>query len=81
MTKTAKPKLPEVFRYEPEDLEPRDQAADDILIDDFIARNREALIESIEKSDREFERGKVHTLDEVMAALAKKRSRARPGSR
>ena len=74
MTKAAKPKAPESFRYEPEDLIPRDPAADDALIDDFIARNREALIESIEETDKQFERGEIHTLDEVMAELAKRRA-------
>ncbi len=75
MTKAAKSKKPEAFRYEPEDLIPRDTAAEDALIDDFIARNREALIESIEETDRQFERGEVHTLDEVMAELAKRGAR------
>jgi hypothetical protein len=72
--KAAKPK-PIPFRYEPADLKPRDHAADDAFVDAFIARNREALIESIEETDRQFERGEVHTLDEVMVELAKRRSR------
>ncbi len=74
MTKGAKTKTPDVFRYEPEDLEQRDHAADDALIDGFVARNREALIESIEETDKQFERGEIHTLDEAMAELEKRRA-------
>jgi hypothetical protein len=73
MTKAAKPKTPEAFRYEPEELEPRDQAADDALIDDFIARNREALIESIVESDAEEARGEGRLLEDVMAELKARR--------
>jgi hypothetical protein len=70
MTKAVKSSpAAKVFRYEPADMKPRDHAADNAFIDAFIARNRDALIESIEETDRQFERGEVHTLDEAMAEL------------
>ena len=72
--KAAKPK-PAPFRYEPADLKPRDQAADDAFIDAFIARNREALIESIEETDAEEARGEGRTLDEVLAELDARRAK------
>jgi hypothetical protein len=69
MTKAAKPTTPEIFRYEPEDLEPRDQASDDALIDDFVSRNREELIRSVEESDAEEARGEGRLLEDVMAEV------------
>ncbi|HEY1630166.1 MAG TPA: hypothetical protein VGF56_02570 [Rhizomicrobium sp.] len=69
MTKAPKPTAPEVFRYEPEDLEPRDQAADDAMIDDFIARNKKELLESLDEADKEDERGEGRLLEDVMAEI------------
>jgi hypothetical protein len=69
MSKTAKPTPPETFRYEPEDLEPRGQAADDALIDDFIARNKQELLESLDEADKEDERGEGRLLEDVLAEI------------
>jgi len=65
------------FRYEPEDLEPRDQAAEEAALDAWIARNKDALIESIKESDAEEARGEGYTWDEVMAAIEARRKERR----
>ena len=72
MKKAAK-KLSETgFRYEPEDLKPRDHSAEDAALGDFITRNKAALIESLDEADREDERGEGRTLDDVLARLARR---------
>jgi hypothetical protein len=67
------------FRYDAADLKPRDPATDDVIVDAFIARNRDALVESLAETERQFERGDVHTLDDAMAELeARRKRRLRP---
>ncbi len=76
ITKT-KPVQPD-GRYTPEDLQPRDAAADDRAADAYLERNKDALNASIEKARAEFERGEYFTLDQVMAdAKAQKLRRER----
>jgi hypothetical protein len=67
----------ETFRYEPEDLEPRDHSADEAAVDSFIERNKDALNASVEKALVEFERGEYLTLDQVRANLTARRRRLR----
>jgi hypothetical protein len=67
----------DAFRYEPEDLEPRDHAADLAAMDAFLLRNKDALNASIEKAHAEFERGEYFTLEQVRANLAAQRQHRR----
>jgi hypothetical protein len=75
-SKSAKEKLRKSgFRYAPEDLVPRDLAADEALLDDYIRRNKDALDASIEKARAQVMRGKYFTRDQVMADLKAQRQR------
>jgi hypothetical protein len=77
MRPKATPKSGHGFRYRPEDLEPRDDAA----IGSFLERNKPALDASIDKAHAEFERGEYLTLDQVMANLgAARRKRHTSGA-
>ena len=69
----------DTFRYEPEDLEPRDHAADVAAMDAFLVRNKDTINASIEKDNAEFERGEYFTLDQVMADIGAQRQRRRAG--
>jgi predicted transcriptional regulator len=73
-TKTAS-KSAESFRYEPEDLEPRDPAAAEASLDAYLRRNKDAINASIEPDHAEFERGEYFTLDQVMADIDAERQR------
>jgi hypothetical protein len=65
------------FHYEPEDLAPRDLAADEALVDAYIERNKDTLNASIRKARGQIARGKYFTRDQVMADLKAQRQRRR----
>ena len=73
-TKTAK-KTVTGMRYTPEDLEPRDAAADEAAMDAYLRRNKDALNASAERAMAEFERGETFTLDQVMSEVRAQRLR------
>jgi len=73
-TKTAK-KTVTGMRYTPEDLEPRDAAADEAAMDAYLRRNKDALNASAERAMAEFERGETFTLDQVMSGVRAQRLR------
>lgn len=63
-TKSTKtPRVTSETHYAPEDLEPRDRAADEAALCRFVECNRDALNASIEKAQAEFERGEYFTLE------------------
>jgi predicted transcriptional regulator len=64
-TKSAKAKQ----RYRPEDLEPRDPAADEAALNAWLLRNKDALNASARKAWKEFQRGEFFTHEEVMRDL------------
>ncbi len=70
-------KAADIFRYEPEDLEPRDSAADKAAVDAYIERNKDAINVSIDKAHAEFERGEYLTLDQVKANIDARRRHLR----
>lgn len=65
------------FRYAPEDLAPRDLAADEALLDAFIKSNKDALNASVEKARAQIMRGEYFTRDQVIADLKAQRQRRR----
>ncbi len=75
-TKKQPPRRP-VFRYAPEDLAPRDAAADEAALDAYVKRNKDALNASIENAHAEFERGEYFTLDQTMADVRAQQQRRR----
>ncbi|HEX3672980.1 MAG TPA: hypothetical protein VHU87_01785 [Rhizomicrobium sp.] len=77
-TKTAKAKQAKSgILYEPEDLAPRNVAADEATLDTYLERNKDALNASIEKAHAEFANGEYFTLDQVMADVGAQRQRRR----
>lgn len=68
------------FQYEAEDVKPRDGAADDDFIDDYIRRNGEAPAESIEIAERDFREGRTFGHDEVMAEIEQQRQKRKAKS-
>jgi hypothetical protein len=77
-TKTAKPKrVTPGLHYKPEDLAPRDMAADQAAVDNFLERNKDALNASIENAHAEFEHGTFFTLDQAMANVRAQGQRRR----
>jgi predicted transcriptional regulator len=75
-TKIAKAKKSKSgVRYAPEDLAPRDVAADEAVLDTYLQRNKDALNASIEKAHAEFEKGEYFTLDRVMADVRAQQQR------
>jgi hypothetical protein len=73
-TKKQPPRRP-VFRYTPEDLAPRDTVADEVALDGYAKRNKDALNASIENAHAEFEGGEYFTRDQVMADVKAGRQR------
>ena len=65
------------FRYAPEDLAPRDSAADEAFLDAFIKRNKDTLNASIETARARIMRGEYFTRDQVMADVKAQRQRRR----
>lgn len=81
-TRTAKAKPRKSgFRYAPEDLTPRDLAADEAFLDAFIKRNKDALEASIAKARAQIMRGEYFTRDQVMSDIKAQRQRRRSGKR
>jgi len=76
-TKTSTHSSADTFRYEPEDLAPRDHLADEAALDAYLERNKDALNASIEEARAEFARGEYFTIDQVVADLAAQRDRRR----
>jgi hypothetical protein len=77
-TKTAKIRAAKKrFRYEQEDLAPRDLAADEASVDSYVERNKDALNASIGKARGQIARGEYFTHDQVMADLKAQRQRRR----
>jgi predicted transcriptional regulator len=76
--RTAKGKPKKIrFRYEREDLTPRDLVADEALVDAYVERNKDALNASIRKARGQLARGEYLTHDQVMADLKAQRQRRR----
>lgn len=69
------------FRYAPEDLAPRDFAADEALLDSFIKRNTDALNASIQNARAQIMRGKYFTREQVIADIKAQRQRRRTGKK
>ncbi len=65
------------FRNAPDDLVPRDAAAEEVFMESFMKRNKEALNASIEKARAQVARGKYFTRDQVMADVKAQRQRRR----
>jgi hypothetical protein len=75
-TRTAKSKQRKAgFRYEREDLAPRDLVADEAFVDSYVERNKDALNASIKKARGQIAHGEYFTHDQVMANLKAQRRR------
>jgi len=69
------------FQYSPDDLAPRDFAADEAFLEAFIKRNKDALNASIENARAQIMRGEYFTRDQVMADVKAQRQRRRSGKK
>ena len=77
-TRTAKTKPRKSrFRYQREDLAPRDLMADEAFVDNYVERNKDALNASIRNAREQIARGEYFTHDQVMADLKAQRKRSR----
>jgi hypothetical protein len=68
-----------VFQYEPEDLRPRDDTAEQAELEAYLERNKGALGASIEQARAELARGEYYTLEQVIADVEAERQRRRAG--
>jgi hypothetical protein len=68
---------PRIFRYEQEDLAPRDGRAEEAETEAFLERNSASLRASIEQSRTEFDRGESFTFGQVRADIDAQRQNRR----
>ncbi len=65
------------FRYDAEDLRPRDAETERASLEAYLDRNNQALEASIARAREGFDRGTYYTLDQVMADIDAQRQRRR----
>ena len=78
-SKTLTPSAPHEFRYEPDDVTPRDVSADEKSMDAYLKRNAKAIDESVDEAMADLENGACISLDEALAAVAEQARRRRSG--
>jgi hypothetical protein len=67
----------DAFRYEQEDLVPRDESAEIAELERLLERNKDKVAASLAQARAEFDRGEYFTLDQVIADVDAQRQRRR----
>jgi hypothetical protein len=72
---------PDIFRYEPEDMEQRDESAEIADLEQKLERHTGAVAAKLRQARAEFARGEYFTLEQVTSDIDAQRLRRRQAKR
>ncbi len=75
MKSTTNQDTPTIFRYEPEDIEQRDESAETADVEQKLEQHSVAVAAKLQQARAEFARGEYFTLEQVTADIDAQRLR------